>query len=83
MFDRKAGNMGKRERAIEAEMARFRAQLDALSGPLPEPVASDPLWQRAAAGIGGFLLYLVGMILVATILGGLAAAARFGWEAIG
>jgi hypothetical protein len=82
VFDGKVGKVNRHERAIEAQLASFREAIEAASAGehyAPEP---EPLWQRLAAGIGGFLATLLGLLILAAIVGGLAAAARLGWELI-
>lgn len=83
MFDRKGCEVGRNKHAIEAQLASFREAIEAASaGPRPEPPA-EPLWLRLAAGLGGFVAYLLGLVAVCGLLGLFAAAARFGWESIG
>lgn len=67
------------ERAIEAAVADFRDQLDAFEWPAPDPGRLT----RATHAAGTLLSNVVGLALLAFVVGTFAAVARLGWEWVG
>lgn len=80
MFDGKGSEVDRNERAIEAAVADFREQLEAFEFP-GEPAAGT--LHRAASAAGTLLANVAGLLLLALLVGGFAAAARLGWELLG
>lgn len=72
--------MDRNERAIEAAVADFREQLEAFTFP-GEPAAGT--LRRALGAAGTLLANVAGLLLLALLVGGFAAAARLGWELLG
>ncbi|MFJ3812568.1 hypothetical protein ACIPWE_40195 [Streptomyces sp. NPDC090073] len=75
--------MDSTERMFEEITRPFRATIEALIAQPYEPPAPDPLWQRAAAAVGGTLLALLALAALAGALGLLAFFAHTGWEMAG
>lgn len=82
VFDRKGCQVDMDEQAIEAIVADFRDQLEAM--PVGEPPAlAESVWHRTAQAAGTLTANLGGFLLLAVLLGGMAAAARIGWSLAG
>lgn len=80
VFDGKGGKVDSYEQSVGQQVGAFADIVRQLVDEPSTDYAPEPLWRSALTAVGGFLLTLLALCFVGAVIGGLAYAARYGWE---